>query len=327
MNDLDTLISDALHARADQLTATDLSPAVAPTGDGSRRLGWAMPLLAAAAVAAVAVGSTVVIRSVTASPSHPGQAGSGPVPTGSASPTGSGPSSTSAPSLTTSATPSQASNGGSGGTSPASPSLTVQPPGFNLGYQPLWPFAYYFQAASWQVHMGGGSQPWHADAGQTALLFTRNYLGFTDITTVTSSRTDAQGAHIGVGYRNPAGALATAAVLHLVRFGPDPSSPWEVVGSDDTSLSLEQPDYGSAVSSPIAAGGRITGVDESIRLAVRNQAGQLVGGPAQPIPAGGQAQPWHGTVSFTGGGVLTIVASTGGHLQAVERFAIQGVHT
>jgi hypothetical protein len=38
---------------------------------------------------------------------------------------------------------------------------------------------------------------------------------------------------------------------------------------------------------------------------------------------------WAATVSFTAapGDVLTIVAQTGGHLQAVERFAIQGVHT
>jgi hypothetical protein len=209
-----------------------------------------------------------------------------------------------------------------------SPTATVPPAGFSLGYQPLWPFANYAQASGWLAgYRTGGSQPWHADAGQTALSFTRGYLGFTEISLVTSSRTDALGAHIGVGYRNPAGALATAAVLHLVRYGPSADSGWEVVGSDDTSFSLEQPAYGSAVSSPITASGHITGVDESIRLAVRNQAGQLVGGPAQPIPAGGQAQPWHGTVPFTGDGVLTIVASTGGHLQAVERFAIQGVHT
>jgi hypothetical protein len=320
MNDLDTLISDALHARADQLTAADLGPGLAPREDAIRRPGWAVPLLAAAAVAAVAVGSTVVIRSVTASPSRPAQPGTGgPVATSSATPTGS-------PSPSTSTTgPTSTSSGGPSNT--GSPSLTA-PAGFNLGYQPLWPFTDYAQANSWLAAVrAGGSQPWHSDAGQTALAFTRGYLGFTDITMVTSSRTDAQGAHVGVGYRNPAGNLATAAVLHLVRFGPSPDSGWEVVGSDDTGLSLEQPDYGSTVSSPITAGGHITGVDESIRLVVRNQAGQLVGGPAQPIPAGGQAQPWHGTVSFTGSGVLTIVASTGGHLQAVERFAVQGVHT
>jgi hypothetical protein len=44
-------------------------------------------------------------------------------------------------------------------------------------------------------------------------------------------------------------------------------------------------------------------------------------------PAGGVNQPWSTTVSFSGvtDPVITIVASTGGHLLAVERFAIQGV--
>lgn len=326
MNDLDTLIHDALHARADQLSAADLSPAAAPSSDGSRRAGWAMPLLAAAAVAAVAVGGTAVVRSVTAGPSHPRQAGSGPVATGSA-PVGPQITLSGGPVSVTPINPPGPTSSGGGPTATGSPTQTGQPGDYHLGYQPLWPFASYSQASSWQANRGTGGQPWHADAGQTALLFTRNYLGFTDITLVTSSRTDAQGAHVGVGYRNPSGGLATAAVLHLVRYGPNQQAPWEVVGSDDTSFSLAQPAYGSTVSSPITAGGRITGVDESIRLAVRNQAGALVGGPVAPIPAGGQDQPWQGTVNITGGGVLTVVASTGGHLQAVERFAIQGVHT
>ena len=46
------------------------------------------------------------------------------------------------------------------------------------------------------------------------------------------------------------------------------------------------------------------------------------------VPAGGDHAAWTtGPVSFTQRGVLTIVASTGGHLQQVERFAIHGVHT
>jgi hypothetical protein len=77
---------------------------------------------------------------------------------------------------------------------------------------------------------------------------------------VTSTVYDRTGAHIGVGYKLPTTgrlATATAAVLHLVRFGTDQDSPWEVVGSDDDlfSFSLEQPIYGSAVSSPMTVGG------------------------------------------------------------------------
>jgi hypothetical protein len=317
---LDELISGALRARANQLTAADLTPAAPPLGSSGRRPGWAVPLLAAAAVAAIAVGSTVVIRSVTASPPRPGSVGG--LPTGgvsssgavtSSAPTGSAPSASGGPSA--SGTPSNASTTASRPTA-----------GFILGYQPLWPFADYAQASAWlAASHAQGSQPWHLDAGQTALAFTRSYLRFTEITMVTSSRTDGQGAHVGVGYRNPAGAIATAAVLHLVRYGTAPDSGWEVVGSDDTTFSLEQPAYGSEVSSPIVAGGHITGVDEAVRLAVRSQDGSLVSSATPSIPAGGQNQPWQGTVSFTGTGVLTIVASTGGHLQGVERFAIQGM--
>jgi hypothetical protein len=122
-------------------------------------------------------------------------------------------------------------------------------------------------------------------------------------------------------------------VLHLVRFGTDPDSPWEVVGSDDpASFSLDTPAYGSPVTSPITVGGHIVGVDENIKVTVHRLASQAPVGTHCCTPAG-MATPtgtdWAATVSFTAapGDVLTIVAQTGGHLQAVERFAIQGVHT
>ncbi len=122
-------------------------------------------------------------------------------------------------------------------------------------------------AKDWQAaYRSGGQQPWHLDAGQTALSFTRGYLGFNEINIVTSTRTDSIGAHIGVGYRDPNGTARTAAVLHLVRFGTDSDSPWEVVGSDDATFSLEIPAYGSVVHSPVTVGGHITGVDENIRV-------------------------------------------------------------
>jgi hypothetical protein len=197
-----------------------------------------------------------------------------------------------------------------------------------LGYQPLWPFASYAEAEQWRTGTGG-SQPWHLDAGQSALIFTRD-LAFEEIDVVTGTRLDELGAHVGVGYRDPAGQLHTAATLHLVRYGTAPDSPWEVVGSDDTTLSLEQPAYGSRVSSPMTIGGHITGVDENIvvRLAQAENPNVTWTTPVARVPAGGDHAAWTtGPVSFTERGVLIIVATTGGHLQEVERFAIQGVHT
>lgn len=207
-----------------------------------------------------------------------------------------------------------------------------QPASFDLGYQPLYPFATLADAQAWQVsHRSGGHQPWHLDAGQTALSFTRGYLGFTEIDRVTSSRFDTDGAHIGVGDLLPGNHPLTAAVLHLVRFGDDPDSPWEVVGSDDTSiLSLETPDYGSAVTSPVTVGGHLTGVEPTIHLWVRQVSSEAPLGERCCLTAeGGNDMPWSGTISFTGGtdDVLTIAASEGGMAQGVERFAVQGVRT
>jgi hypothetical protein len=195
---------------------------------------------------------------------------------------------------------------------------------------PLWPFATLADAERWRAS-GGGHQPWHVDAGQTALSFTRGYLGFTDFDRVTNTVIDPGGreAHVAVAYETPAPRGIPSAVLHLVRFGTAADAPWEVVGSDDNPdlITIEQPAYGSAVSSPMTVGGHITGVDESIRVTVRSlSSGQPLGGACCGT-TGGTRQPWAETFSFTGTGVFTIVASTGGHFKGVESFAIQGVHT
>jgi hypothetical protein len=201
-------------------------------------------------------------------------------------------------------------------------------PPFRLGYQPLYPFASRVEAQAWQQsYRSGGHQPWHLDAKLTAQAFTSGYLGFTELDLVTSSVTDSRGAHVGVGYRDPNGSRHTAAVLHLVRYGTEADAPWEVVGSDDATFSLEVPAYGSTVTSPLTVGGHITGVDENIRVAIRQLSSEAPLGQSASIPAGGNNQPWTTSVLFSrpSDTTLTIVASTGGHLQQVERFTIQGV--
>ena len=192
----------------------------------------------------------------------------------------------------------------------------------------LWPFKDASEAAAWQAsYRSGGHSPWHVDADLTALSFTQGYLGFQNIDTVTSHQVDGVDAHIGVGYKIEPGKTATAAVLHLRRFGTDQDSPWEVVGSADTTLTIPQPRYGDHVTSPLIASGLITGVDESLHVAVHSQSAGSAVGEKCCIGAGGDKQPWSATVPFDAGAdqVLTIVVSTGGHVAAVERFAITGV--
>ena len=334
---VDERIRSALIAQAKQVTQADLPPSPVP-GPDERRLGpptprwsggWLPPLLAAAAVIAVVIGVIAVInvtRSDRARPAHtpaPPPVATSPAPS-PAAPTRPATAPSTAPASPQPSGPGQPSNPGqaSGSSQPSGPGA----PTFDLGYQPLWPFATLADAQAWQAsNRSGGHQPWHLDAGQTAIAFTRGFLGFTELGVVTSTKQDASDAHIGVGYRDPNGQPRTAAVLHLVRFGADSDSPWEVVGSDDTSFSLEAPSYGSVVTSPIKVGGHITGVDENIRVSVRQLSSTAPIGGFCCVPAGVGA--WGATVPFTGASdpVLTIVASTGGHLQQVERFAIQGV--
>jgi hypothetical protein len=197
-------------------------------------------------------------------------------------------------------------------------------------YQSLWPFADIAQANAWQAaYREGGHQPWHLDPAMTAQSFTQGYLGYTELDSVTTQRLSRREAWIGVGYALPnERGPATAAVIHLVRLGDDKDSPWEVVGTDDTMLSLTRPAYGSAITSPVTVGGRISGVDENLRVRILELQSEVVG-ESDPIPAGGMHTPWSAQVAFTApqGKVLTIAVSTGGHVKAVERFAITGVRS
>jgi hypothetical protein len=214
---------------------------------------------------------------------------------------------------------------------PPSAGPSSQPPGASheLGrYQPLWPFTSVDEARAWQrSYRSGGHGPWHLSAEETALAFTR-YLGFAEIDQVTSRTAAGADAHIGVGSRTTEGT-GTAAVVHLIRIGDGADAPWEVVGTDDSELSLTLPAYGAAVSSPVAVGGRITGVDESLRLAVHQRSSGSPIGRFCCVPAGGFPGRWSARVAFAGASdqVLTIVVSTGGHVAEVERFAVTGVRT
>ena len=199
--------------------------------------------------------------------------------------------------------------------------------GAEFGYPPLWPFSSQAEVDAWrQQHAAQGTQPWHLDADATALAFTTGYLGFGEVDQVVGRDVRDREAWISVGYDAGSGP-STAAVVHLVRFGPGDDAPWEVVGTRDTDLTLETPSYGSQVSSTVTVGGRITGVDENLRVQVRQASSEAPIGEACCLPAGGVDAPWQTTVSFSGATApaLTIVVSTGGHIQGVERFAITAV--
>jgi hypothetical protein len=232
--------------------------------------------------------------------------------------TGAGPTAT-APAPAASASPGVAApEGAAGGRVPGPPPAATA--------QWLWPFADRAEVARWQQeYRDGGSQPWHVDAATTALGFA-GYLGYGGIDRVVRSTVDGQDAYVEVGFALPDGSLHTAADVHLVRMGTGADAPWEVVGTRDTTLTLDRPAYGSTVASPMTVGGRITGVDERVVVTLHAQSGGLQAAPAA-VPAGGDRSPWSVRVLFSGGAgrTVTVAAATGGHVAAVERFAVTGI--
>jgi len=197
-------------------------------------------------------------------------------------------------------------------------------------YLALWPFRTVVDVQSWQqAYSSTGSGSWHLSAQTTALDFTMDYLGFTEINTVVGTTLNTTGAHIAVGFRPTSSVTSTSAVVHLVRWGTGSDAPWEVVGTDDTTFSLTIPAYGATASSPLHVGGAITGADESISVMVRQPSTSTAIGSFCCTPAGGSGSPWSATVSFAGATdpVLTVAAATGGHVQAVERFTVTGVRS
>ena len=203
-------------------------------------------------------------------------------------------------------------------------------PASQFAYQPLFPFGSLAAVRAWQAsYASGGHQPWHLNPALTALAFTQGYLGFSHIGKPVALRMSAGDAHVTVGFHRPDGHVSAAAVIHLVKYGSGKHVPWEVVGTDDTTLTLDIPAYGGTATSPVRIGGKITGVDESLRAEVHRLGTSGPVGSFCCQPAGGQASPWSFSVPFhaASGQVITIVVHTGGHVAAVERFAVTGART
>jgi len=192
----------------------------------------------------------------------------------------------------------------------------------------VYPFRDLTEVRAWQrSYESGGHQPWHLDADITSTSFAA-FLGYTSAGRVMSSRADASGSYVALGFRNPNGAAIVATTIHLVRVGTGADAPWEVVGDlPSSTLSLTTPALGATVASPVRVGGQVTGVDESLHVQLRSLGSSTAVADRCCIAAGGEHQPWSTQVTFErAADPLLIAVSTGGHLQAVEHFAFTAVH-
>jgi hypothetical protein len=297
---LELRIRSALDAQAS--TMTTLAPR-RPVGAGGRNRAraighrWPAALLAAAAIVAVIVGIAIGFTMTRSGTRHAPAA----VTTTTQRP---------APSSTPDPTASPSSNG------------SISPIVFSPGQLALWPFTSTRDEVSWQsAYQASGVDAWHLDADATAVKFATDYLGFTNMSTVTSRTEGSAKVEIGVGFGPPGNA--TAAVITVQRSSSD--APWEATGATSPVLSISSPAAGATVGSTVTVSGQIIGVDESITVSVRQQGNNPVGQHCcQPA---GTGTPWSIAVALSSSqpGVAAIVASTGGHLETVEKFAVVGV--
>lgn len=169
------------------------------------------------------------------------------------------------------------------------PSMEPTPVPASYGGPAIWPFRSQAQADAWRADHG--SKPWAGQAGQVATHFVHDYLKL-----------------------NPAGLrvsgpdhdlrLATAGhylgTAHLEQYGS--GGPWTVVGVGGTDLTITTPRAGQLVTSPLSVSGRITGVDEHVKLQLITFSGvEVATGGAQA----GSAVPWQGSLAWTTGGWTT----------------------
>lgn len=333
-DDLETRLRAAVHAEARSVDAADPTgasedaslPAIRRRVRTVRRRRRALAAAAAVAVVAIAVAALPRLGDDRSDVDTIGPAGQDMTTTPDR------PTSSEAPATSTTAPPNTTASTAAPGSDGETATPGGDPDVVGDGYQPLWPFPTRAAAEEWQsAHASGGQQPWHLDAEETALSFTTGFLGFTELDTITSSDIGATEAEIGVGYANPdGGGTSTAAVVHLLRWGTGDDAPWEVVGTRDTTLVLERPDYGTTARSPMTVGGYVTGVDESLLVKVLQPSSPApLGQTPDGLPAGGTDTPWETTVSFSGATdpAVTVVVWTGGHVQGVERFAVTGLRT
>lgn len=340
MDEVDRRITDALRAAAGQVDEHSLRPALSPRSNSlaaRRHIRWTAPVLAAAAVVAVVVG-TVAVTSSTSS-SSPRR-----IPVGSNLPDSMLPAST----FTSPATASASTQA----PSPLSsvPNQSAPPTAFaraacpfvdmpcstkmSTYYVPIWPFTDYKQAEEWRAtSTKTGSSPWHADAAATARYYVQNVLGFKDLDDfmpVSALATPNQ-AFVTVGHMPPSGLPSVFATLHLVRYGLDSDSPWEVVGTEDNPkyLTIDSPRYGSGYPSPVPVSGTFTGVDGNVVVQIMNQKGEWVT-PVHSLAIGGEATVWQTEFSFDGtasaSGVFVVVAFNGGAVTQHGPFAIQAFY-
>ena len=177
---------------------------------------------------------------------------------------------------------------------------TTEPgtPGPGVGVLALWPFTSAAQVAAWQDgYANDRSAAWHLNAQQTARAFLTRVLRMPTLRYVMTQSVTGDTATVEFGFRAQNNSIVPATTVALARYGERSPAAWVVTGATAPLLSIRTPSAGARVRSPVQVTGRITGVDESVQVAVRGTASNApLGGSF--TAGGGQDSPWSVTTRY-----------------------------
>jgi hypothetical protein len=263
-DDFDALLRSALQDEADTIT---------PAGDGLSRIQqrvqqrglrrrWMRPALALGSVAALAVigiGAAVVV----------GNSGDDKVVLGDSSPT---------------AEPSES----------ATTTPIVAP---NFPDQAVFPFTTATAEQGWEQDFANGGTTWESDPTQVATHWVQDFLDQPSVNRVVESRDDGNDKLVTLGRVLQAEGHQLFKVT-TVRLTPYKNS-WIVTGASDPNgfLSITSPDPGGTVITPVTVSGPAFGVDEAVKLDVRDATSATSYG-SDSVSFGNGSPPWHGAVNF-----------------------------
>ena len=263
-DDFDELLRSALRDEADTIT---------PAGDGLSRIQqrvqqrglrqrWMRPALALGSLAALAVIGVGVAVFVNNSGDDKVSVGGNPTP---------------APSDTAATLPAVA---------PDFPELAI------------FPFTTATAEQGWeQDYSNGGGTQWEADPAQVATHWVQDYLDQPSVDRVVDTTDDGNDKLVTLGRVLQAESHQLFKVT-TVRLTPFNNS-WIVTGASDPNglLSIDSPDPGGTVITPVTVSGPAFGVDEVAKIDVRDATSATSYG-SNNASFGNGSPPWHVAVNF-----------------------------
>ena len=168
----------------------------------------------------------------------------------------------------------------------------------------LWPFTTDAEATAWQADHG--DKPWAGDVLAVIQHFAADYLGARGLTAFQPPGGPNANGGTTVLLMSHGRQVAAARWLRLGQGRVRPVSVTEVTNND---MSVTAPQPMSGINSPTSVTGRLTGVDENVRLRLLTSAGKEIATAGAPA---GSAVPWQGSLSWSDKGWATagIVATT-----------------